>query len=102
MAHKEFALTIVYEGYVRNGGTKTYSGKDEVTVLQKIAERHMYGYVMKEVEIIENGETFCDESDEKETDAKKVWRSIRSMNGDGCDYISAFFVGSHHRYKGPK
>lgn len=91
---KPFSITIVVERYERYGAseavTRTYKGKDELTVLQKIAENHSYGRI--DPDDLDEGE---------ELTARYVWDQIESLNGDGCDYIAAYLTDAKP-YKGPK
>ena len=98
---KPFSLTIIVEEYDRYGGgaearLRTYTGKDELAVLQKIADKHGYGRIRQsDLDL---------EGDGAKLTAKLVWDNIQDTNGDGCDYISAFMVGEIKalKYRGPK
>lgn len=91
---KEFVISVVVEAYDRYenqaGRLVVHRGKDEVEVLTKIINKHGYG-------LDEDG----DYDKSKPPTAKQIWKKIKEQNGDGCDLISAYFIGEPIAYKGP-
>jgi hypothetical protein len=80
-------LTVVCSTYATNGDdsefkVKTYRGKDEREVMNKIVKAHSYSF-----------------EGQGQMSAKELYENLIDYSDDGCDYIVGVYAGELVEYK---